>query len=234
MINYELCIDWQPAINDRSPLWSLSEFGLLKIDVTKWFDAKYRLTAYTILYDELYDEIRKKLMKIIINPYSKHLYGYTDEVFNCIPPIGHGWFVSNNICYAPSVKGPPSLLTENPHNGFQIQFHSVPYNVFKRYWRRPVSLTSKWRTQLKTGKYPSNLLWSHHCKNVLLFEEHHLKKYKLIYVDFSHGGYLTSDETTIDMVNWMVKYAPVLKFFTDEETPFVKEHHEFLFTTEWL
>jgi len=248
-------IEWETK--ESYPLWRLSDNHVLSVDITEKFNAKYRLVAYRFLREEEALALRQKAANGKFSVTTRQgrsrainsILGYDHSIFDHTESPGEGteWLVTNNAHMMPGLKrrkyGNGSLvagqrfyetLFPNPHDGFQVQFCQVPYRIFKRYWRRPIRLASKWHTKYKSRWGRGNYASFMPCMEVLEFNPIMLRKHKLVWADFS---YMYQTRTRIDpdtkIMSWMLQYSPLFKVMTDEESPFVKDDHEFLFTMEW-
>lgn len=224
-----MAIDWEVKEND--PRWRLSPANRMIVDITKDFNSRCRLLAHRDLCDWEVLNIRQAAVNEEINVSRKisakelkqetSLTGYDDTVFNVVEFPNWMWRVTNSH----SVTTRMNWIIENS-DSLHIQFMHVPYNIFKRYWRRPVRLDSKWHEGRRTSS-------SKHCFDVLRFDEISLSNNRIIYADFSYRS-KSSTFSNSKIIPWMRQYTPKLKILTDEDSPFVKDDHEFLFITEWL
>ena len=249
--HYAAAVHWDTS--DVLPLWQLRRSGVLRVDVSAQFGAKFKVTAIRGLTYELSTYLKKLMAEGTISCIrcGSHGYrGFTDDIFKHTLPVGEGWgwHVTNDSLESPGFRKAAvdheildmrmgadfvDHVTKHPDDGYTVQFMNVPWAVFKRYWRKPINLNRQFHGQkIKTSwrKNHAYLSW-HPAVFNLHFDLKILRRYKCIFLDFHRGS---MKEENPQMNDWMVRNATQFYTMSDGESPFVKPQAEFLFTTDWM
>jgi hypothetical protein len=247
---YTYAVDWE--VERPLPLWQLTGSHQLRVDVTKQFDAKYRIAALRELHESESNNLKLLMGRGTIPSTTCGQTGYKgncEEIFKHVssPGDGWGWYVTNNSQEFPGwrhavtqypatvIPGESLSLATMPHpkDGYTVQFYNVPWGIFNRYWRRPINLnkqfhTAKWKH--RWGKSHGHAL-GYPAVGVLHFNTKLLHRHKCIIADFARMGVAKNDE---EIAQWMTRYARQFRVLSDQESPFVKEDAELCFTMEWM
>jgi hypothetical protein len=250
--HYAAAVHWDTS-DSVLPLWQLRRGGVLRVDISAQFGAKFKVTAICGLTHEVSTYL-KTLMANGTIPCTRcgqsGYRGYTDDIFNHTLPVGEGWgwHVTNNAMEAPGfVKAAtsenflsipigsdiPNSVTRHPNDGYTVQFSNVPWAVFKRYWRKPINLHRQFHGQKIKTSWRKNHTYATCYPAVfnLHFDLQQLRNHKHIFVDFHRGS---MKEANPHMNNWMVMHATKFYTMSDGDSPFVKPESEFLFTTDFM
>ena len=237
-------------------LWQLTGENWLRVDVTEQFDARYRVVAYKPLTDEEAERIRRgcqyrdpklNCARIQAEGCGQNGWmGYQEDVFDLVgrPGEGFNWRVTNHAGLVPGLrrwkdKHFPATnfsdwVTKNPDIAYQVQFNSVPWGVFTRYWRKPINLNRQFHTSTSRlygkGSYTSGVA----ALNVLDFDMGLIRDHHCFFADFSHMNVNKTRTADVRIAMWMMKYARAFRVLSDCETPFARLEDETLFTIEWL
>ena len=239
--------------------WQLTSQNFLRLDITEQFDSRCLLTAYTDLNDELAGEFRDAIRagRVSAGPCgNKGFVGLTDDFLKVVPGPGEDqgiipqcrWRVTNCSRVSPGfiarvAKGLrvgtalSSHMTLHPDDGFSVQFNAVPWDLFKRYWRKPINLDRRFhgRGRKYRGYKAIAPVYGGQSVDVLDFDLELLRTHKTFFADFSHLLHgPRKRKTNVDMEKWMLEHVRGFAFISDRESPFVRTEDEVLFTMEWL
>jgi hypothetical protein len=243
------------------PLWQLTSHDWLRVDITRDFDAKFRLVAYAPLLEGTANALRARMTNVEKDEYweptieatcfggTGSLFGSKRDIFKYISPPGddfvYGWRVSNCARVSPgfmrhvskkySSDNANAALVRHPKEAYQVQFCGVPWRIFKKYWRKPINLDRKFHNR-GTSKWSKrySTVHGHPAINVLDFDMTLLKQERCFFADFS-GMYLEKERhTDADLTKWMLQHSRAFRVLSDEDSPFVRSDTEFLFTMDWM
>jgi len=243
-------IQWETE--QELPLWQLTSNDWLRVDITRQFDAKFRLTAYKPLFEEEVTALRARMINVEEDEWWKPTIdsagtgnsgsrmGRERDIFKYISPPEKGdsdWRVSNCARISPGFirANVNKVWARHPKEAYQVQFCGVPWNIFKNYWRKPINLDrkfhsrgrSKWSRRYSTAQGPPAI-------DVLDFDMTILKQERCFFADFS-GMYLEKKRNAdADLVKWMLKNSRAFRILSDGDSPFVRDDTEFLFTVDWM
>ena len=218
-------IHWETE--QEYPLWQLTSLGYLRLDVTRMFDAKFRLVAYRHLEEETANALRARMVNGL-SGIDAHYWkceiesvkvggtgsrggrcGFTRDIFKFILPPEKDdlwWRVTNCARLTPGLMHTwaresdysNKWLVNHPSDPYQVQFSGVPWLTFKKYWRKPINLNRKWHD--KRTNYDKRFgmpTFSAPAIEVLNFDLNILKSHKCFFADFSHM-YLTDKKRVND------------------------------------
>ena len=230
------------------PKWQLTSENWIRVDITKDIGSKYRIIAYTLLTEEMNEKVRLALSQKELCAETCGKDGWTGEYNDILDITGapgefHGrldWRVTNCARLVPAYvrkfgkrqwdgdslpRG--HMFVQHPQDGFVVQFNSVPWRIFKRYWRKPIHLDKRFHS----GR---NAVGSESL-NILNFDLTLLKSYKCFFADFSHR-YTDRRKRTHDapMADWMMENSRAFKIMSDDESPFTDDMAEFMFAADFL
>lgn len=248
---YDYAVHW--GVDKPSSLWQLTGSHSLRVDITKRFDAKYRITALRELPESESNALKKLMEKGIIPSIKCGQLGYKgdcEEIFKHVsrPGNGWGWYVTNNVLESPGwrhagSKNPNMLagqsfqdyMVTHPKDGYTVQFHNVPWEIFNRYWRKPVNLDKQFHTSKRKNRFGKNYGYTlgFPAVHVLYFNSGLTSRFKCIIADFARMGD-PGDTVNKKLHEWMTKYARQFRVLTDQVSPFVKDEAEVYFTMEWM
>ncbi len=239
------------------PLWQLTGQDWLRVDITRQFDAKFRLTAYKPLFEEEVTALRARMFNVEKDEWweptidSTHTsnsgsrMGSKRDIFKYIAPPekgGSDWRVSNCARISPGFMRrirPDTVginaMVRHPKEAYQVQFCGVPWDIFTRYWRKPINLNRKFhnRGRSKWSKRYSSTQ-GYPAIDVIDFDMTLLKKERCFFADFS-GMYLEKKRhTDADLTKWMLQHSRAFRVLSDGDSPFVRSDAEFLFTVDWM
>jgi hypothetical protein len=234
-------------VEEEYPKWQLNNYGIIRVDITHQFNAKFRIVAYTrvseLIQDELHRAITKKQINALGHGKGDHI-GYHDDIFSIIHEVGttslemEPWRVSNCAAMLPGYmrrighqswenKVPEfAVFVPSPTDQYSVQFSSVPWEVFKRYWRKPIYLNRNFHD----GKEVT----ASQAIEILDFDMTVLRKHKCFLADFSHLAIKRKREHSVEMSDWLMNNSRAFKFMSDGDTPFSNEAAESYFTMEWM
>lgn len=248
---YHYGVNWE--LKTPLPLWQLTGSHQLRIDITSQFNSKFRLVALRELAESESDALKLLMGRGTIpsTPCGQRGYrGYDEAIFKHTPRPGNGWgwYVSNDchefpgwrhsVSHSPAIFAGDSLckfLTRHPKDGYTVQFHNVPWGLFKRYWRKPINLDKQFHGDKKKNKFGKNQGFSLGFPSigVLSFTPDLTRDYKCIIADFARMG-APGDTVNMKIYEWMINYARQFLILSDSESPFVKDDAELCFTMEWM
>ena len=248
---YTYAVDWE--VERPLPLWQLTGSHQLRVDVTRRFDAKFRIAALRELPESESDALKLLMGRGTIPSVTCGQQGYRgdcEKIFNHVsrPGDGWGWYVTNDclefpgwrntMSISPSIAPDDSfskLMTPHPKDGYTVQFHNVPWGIFNRYWRRPINLNKQFHSAKSKGRWSKSPGYAlgHPAVSVLYFNSNLTKRYKCIIADFARMG-KPGDSVNEELYKWMTKYARQFRVLSDQVSPFVKDEAEVCFTMEWM
>ena len=247
---YDYAVDWE--VERELPLWQLTGSHQLRVDVTRRFDARFRIAALRELPESESDALKLLMGRGTIPSIACGQRGYRgdcEEIFKHVsrPGDGWGWYVTNNVMEFPGWRhavthSPNNLVAGNdlntltaphPKDGYTVQFHNVPWGIFNRYWRRPINLNKQFHSAKRKGRWSKSPGYAlgFPAVGILHFDIKILQRHKCIIADFARMGIAGNDE---EMAKWMTKYARQFRVLSDQESPFVKDDAEVCFTMEWM
>ncbi len=238
-------VHWE--VEKPYPRWQLTSQNYLRVDVTGSFGAKYRIVAYTDLNDDAAESLRKLIQFDIISADSCGQEGFKgwdeEDLFAHVKRPGESsqWRVTNNAHILPGMKENwtretkfADSLMPHPQDGYVVQFNAVPWDILKRYWRKPIHLDRQFHGR-KRGK------WAKHgfssgvpAIEVLDFDLSMLRERKCFLADFSFMWRSRTRLSGAKCAMWMLEHTRAFTILTDEESPFTRSDDEVMFTLEHM
>lgn len=237
-------IEWNPEKESPPKIDSqLGKVVSVKKDVTSLFDSRVKLTALRFLTEDekkIYDHCFSYDSYKFGN---REHYGVADFAKDLVDdfPNGGEWTVTNTtetrIYEIENIDKPSDV-------GYSIAFVGCPWDVFVRYWRKPIRLKSKlsFRRYYKKGlpnktknqnidvlSFVQNVNdWVKGTRPELKFLQN-----QILLADFNYA-FAKRRRNPLDqkIANWMMENVSSFKLLTDESTPFCDPTTEFCFTSD--
>lgn len=243
-------VHWE--VDSPHALWQLTSQNYLRVDVTRQFNSKYRLIAYRELLDDEGASLRALAKDGAFESQScgqDGLKGYDTDIFFHTAEVGsgYGWRVTNCARILPGLRHEwtrpanmgnslADMFGKSPHDNYVVQFNAVPWDVFKRYWRKPINLDRKFHGKRRKTRWGAlhSIASGVPAIEVLDFDLTLLKSYKCFFADFSFMWAMRTRTSNVDMALWMLSNVKGFSLLTDEPSPFNRADDELLFTLEWM
>jgi len=236
-------IEWNPKKESPPKINSqLGKFLSVKKDVTSMFNSRVKLTALRPLTENekvIYDDFSYNSYKF---DGTEH-YGIGDFAKELADdfPNGGDWTVTNATEareYEIEHLGKPSDV------GYSVVFMGCPWDVFVRYWRKPIRFRSKltFRRYYKKGlpRKTKNrnidiLSFAQNVNDWVMGTRPELKflQNQILLADFDYA-FTKRKRNAVDqeIADWMLQNVSSFKLLTDESTPFCDPATEFCFTSD--
>jgi hypothetical protein len=237
-------IEWNPEKEFPPKIdGQLGKFLSIKKDVTSLFNSRVKLTALRYLTE---DEKKTYDHCFSYDSYkfdgTEH-YGIGDFAKELVDdfPNGGDWTVTNATDtreYKIEHSGKPSDV------GYSVVFVGCPWDIFVRYWRKPIRFKSKltFRRYYKKGlprktrnpnidilSFAQNVNdWVKGTRPELKFLQN-----QILLADFNYA-FEKRKRNAVDqeIADWMLQNVSSFKLLTDESTPFCDPATEFCFTSD--
>ncbi len=219
------------------------KFLLVGKDVTSLFNSRVRLTALRPLIE--------KEKKVYDHCFSYDSYKFTGKEFYGIEefakelvsdfPSGNGWTITNTtetrVYNIDNVGKPPGV-------GYVVAFVDCPWDIFVRYWRKPIRFKSKltFRRYYKKGLSSKTknqnidiIGFSQNVNDWVKGTRPELKFFQnqVLLADFNYAFMKRNRNATDQKItDWMLENVSSFKLLTDENTPFCDPSTEFCFTSD--
>lgn len=237
-------IVWDPDKEDPTIIEAkYNTFLSVKKDVTSLVNSRVKVIASRPLTQEekeYYNNFGPKNYEFNSGEKYDSLKAFAEGISEDFPR--GPWEVSNimNLDYY-------SMRQTNKPNdvGYTVGFMHCPWDIFLRYWRKPIRLTSKlsYRRYYKKDKMPNKT--ANKNIDILSFSQtlndwnagqkpaFGLLNNQVILADFRYA-FSEKKRNSIDqdITEWMLENVSSFKLLTDESTPFCDPITEFCFTSD--
>ena len=234
-------VHWE--VEEPHALWQLTGQNYLRVDVTRVFDAKFRIVAYTNFPDEMGEHLRARIKAKEISAVTcgqEGFKGFERDIFEFVHEPGVDptmYRLTNNAHLMPGMKAQWNgesrfmhTLAPHPQDGYSVQFNAVPWNIMKRYWRKPINLNRQFHRRAGKYSYSSGVP----SIEVLDFDISVLRAQKCFWADFAFMSQLRTRVQGVSIARWMLEHTRGFAVLTDAETPFARAADEVMFTLECM